>query len=57
MRDKRVILVPEVNFTGQLADLLQTRYQREFRRINVYGGQPFQVSEISGAIQGVYQRV
>jgi 2-oxoglutarate ferredoxin oxidoreductase subunit alpha len=54
---KRVVLVPEVNFTGQFADLLATRYQREFKRVNVYGGQPFKVAEIVAAVEGVLQHV
>jgi pyruvate/2-oxoacid:ferredoxin oxidoreductase alpha subunit len=39
--------VPEVNYTGQFAQLLRTHYQDiEFTRINVYGGQPFNVDTI-----------
>ena len=54
---KRVVLVPEVNYTGQFADLLATRYQRDFKRVNVYGGQPFKVAEIVAAVEGVVQHV
>ena len=55
MESKRVVLVPEVNFTGQFADLLQVHYPRELKRVNVYGGQPFKVAAIAEAIQGVLQ--
>ena len=47
LKDKRVVLVPEVNYTGQFAQLLKTHYQNvEFTRLNVYGGQPFSVARI-----------
>lgn len=54
---KRVVLVPEVNFSGQFADLLALRYHRDFHRVNVYGGQPFKVAEIVAAVEGVLQHV
>jgi 2-oxoglutarate ferredoxin oxidoreductase subunit alpha len=47
LRNKRRVVVPEVNYTGQFAQLLKTHYQNvEFTRLNVYGGQPFNVSRI-----------
>jgi 2-oxoglutarate ferredoxin oxidoreductase subunit alpha len=47
LRNKRRVIVPEVNFTGQFAQLLKTHYQNvEFTQLNVYGGQPFDVSRI-----------
>jgi 2-oxoglutarate ferredoxin oxidoreductase subunit alpha len=55
MDSKRIVLVPEVNYSGQFADLLSIHYQRELQRINVYGGQPFRVAEIVQAVQGVFQ--
>jgi 2-oxoglutarate ferredoxin oxidoreductase subunit alpha len=55
MDGKRIVLVPEVNYTGQFADLLSIHYQRELKRINVYGGEPFRVAEIVEAVQGVFQ--
>lgn len=57
LASKRVVLVPEVNYTGQFAELLTARYRRELKRVNVYGGQPFKVASIVDAIQGVYQHV
>ena len=48
---KRVVYVPEVNYTGQFAQLLKAQYQDvEFTRINVYGGQPFSVESIVEAV-------
>jgi len=47
LRNKRTIIVPEVNYTGQFAQLLKSHYQNvEFTRLNVYGGQPFSVSRL-----------
>ena len=51
LKNKRVVIVPEVNYTGQFAQLLKTHYQNvEFTRLNVYGGQPFDVSTIVEAV-------
>jgi 2-oxoglutarate ferredoxin oxidoreductase subunit alpha len=47
LKNKRRVIVPEVNYTGQFAQLLKTHYQNvEFTRLNVYGGQPFSVDRI-----------
>ena len=47
LKGKRVVIVPEVNYTGQYAQLLKTHYPNvEFTRLNVYGGQPFSVAQI-----------
>jgi 2-oxoglutarate ferredoxin oxidoreductase subunit alpha len=51
LQGKRTIIVPEVNYTGQFAQLLKTHYQNvEFTRLNVYGGQPFDVSRVIEAV-------
>jgi 2-oxoglutarate ferredoxin oxidoreductase subunit alpha len=51
LKNKRTIIVPEVNYTGQFAQLLKTHYQHvEFTRLNVYGGQPFSVARIMEAV-------
>jgi pyruvate/2-oxoacid:ferredoxin oxidoreductase alpha subunit len=51
LNGKRRVIVPEVNYTGQFAQLLKTHYQNvEFERLNVYGGQPFNVSRIVEAV-------
>jgi 2-oxoglutarate ferredoxin oxidoreductase subunit alpha len=51
MLSKRVVLVPEVNYTGQFADLLAARYARRVVKVTRYGGVPFRVEEIVGAIE------
>jgi len=49
---KRVVIVPEVNYTGQFAQLLKSQYQNvDFTRLNVYGGQPFSVATIVEAVK------
>ncbi|MGI9147036.1 MAG: 2-oxoacid:acceptor oxidoreductase subunit alpha [Chloroflexota bacterium] len=51
LHNKRVVIVPEVNYTGQFAQLLKTHYQNvNFTRLNVYGGQPFSVASIVEAV-------
>jgi 2-oxoglutarate ferredoxin oxidoreductase subunit alpha len=51
LKNKRTVIVPEVNYTGQFAHLLRTHYQNvEFTRLNVYGGQPFSVARIVEAV-------
>jgi len=58
LNGKRVVIVPEVNYTGQFAQLLKTHYQNvEFTRLNVYGGQPFAVSRIVEAVAPAAERV
>jgi 2-oxoglutarate ferredoxin oxidoreductase subunit alpha len=52
---KKTVIVPEVNYTGQFAQLLKSHYQDvEFTRLNVYGGQPFNVGRI---VESVTSRV
>jgi 2-oxoglutarate ferredoxin oxidoreductase subunit alpha len=51
LKGKRVVYVPEVNYTGQFAQILRAHYQDvQFTSINVYGGQPFSVSRIVEAV-------
>jgi len=50
LESKQILLVPEVNYSGQLADMLTARYRCELRRINVYGGTAFKVSQLVEAI-------
>ncbi len=57
IRSKRIVIVPEVNYSGQLADLLCSHYPREYQRINVYGGVPFNVSELVEDIENAVKRV
>lgn len=54
---KRLIIVPEVNYSGQFAALLQARYAVRVQKVNTYGGVPFQAAQILMAIEKVYGEV
>jgi 2-oxoglutarate/2-oxoacid ferredoxin oxidoreductase subunit alpha len=55
LESKRVILVPEMNYSGQLAHLLRARYLCDIRPIVDYTGAAFQVSRLVQEIEGVHQ--
>jgi 2-oxoglutarate ferredoxin oxidoreductase subunit alpha len=53
LQGKRVLFVPEVNYLGQFAQLLNMHYRNlDLKRINVYGGQVFSVSQLVEAVKG-----
>jgi 2-oxoglutarate ferredoxin oxidoreductase subunit alpha len=47
------LIVPECNYSGQLAGLLGAKYGVQARRVNKYGGIPFTAGEILRAIEEV----
>lgn len=47
------VIVPECNYSGQLANLLGAKYGLQAVRINKFGGIPFTAGEILGAIEEV----
>jgi 2-oxoglutarate ferredoxin oxidoreductase subunit alpha len=53
MRSKRHIVIPEVNYRGQFANLVMGKYPRDAVRVNVYGGRPMLVSKLVEAIRQV----
>jgi 2-oxoglutarate/2-oxoacid ferredoxin oxidoreductase subunit alpha len=53
MRTKKHIIIPEVNFRGQFADIVQARYPRPVVRINVYGGRPMLVGKLVEEIRRI----
>jgi len=53
MTGKSRVIVAEVNYQGQFADLIAARLTRDFERLNVYNGSPFTVAEICDAVTGV----
>jgi 2-oxoglutarate/2-oxoacid ferredoxin oxidoreductase subunit alpha len=57
LRAKRVVICPEVNYRGQLADLLMARYQVPLVRVNIYGGQAFTVERLMQAMSEVTEHV
>ncbi len=48
---KKHVIVPEVNFRGQFADILQAAYPRPVARVNVYGGRPMLVAKFVEAVK------
>ena len=55
LKNKQAVIVPEMNFSGHLADMLQGKYLRPFTRLNRYGGTPFETREIVDAVRAAYQ--
>lgn len=55
LRSKRVVLVPEMNYSGQLAQLLRARYLRDVVSVTDYSGGVFTVARLLQEIEGVYQ--
>ena len=49
---KQRVLIAEVNYQGQFADLLAARLPGNYERVNIYGGMPFTVAEICEAVTG-----
>lgn len=55
IESKRVVLVPEMNYSGQFAQLLRARYLREVVSVTDYSGGVFTVSRLVQEIEGVHQ--
>jgi 2-oxoglutarate ferredoxin oxidoreductase subunit alpha len=55
MELKRVVLVPEMNYTGQLAQLMRARYLRDLVSVTDYSGGVFTVERLVQEIEGVHQ--
>jgi 2-oxoglutarate ferredoxin oxidoreductase subunit alpha len=52
--NREVIIVPEMNFIGQFARMIQAEFWREVDSLRKYGGVPFATREIYAEIQRVY---
>lgn len=50
---KKHVIIPEVNFRGQFADIVQSSFPRPVTRVNVYGGRPMLVSGLVDAIRDI----
>jgi 2-oxoglutarate ferredoxin oxidoreductase subunit alpha len=55
IESKRVVLVPEMNYSGQFAQLLRARYLREVVSVTDYSGGVFTVARLVQEIEGVHQ--
>ncbi|HEX6478697.1 MAG TPA: 2-oxoacid:acceptor oxidoreductase subunit alpha [Ktedonobacteraceae bacterium] len=53
IRSVKTVIVPECNYSGQLANLLGARYGLQAIRVNKFGGIPFTAGEILQAIEEV----
>lgn len=50
LANKRVIIVPELNYRGMFGDVIAHRYNVEVRHVTKYDGLPFKVSDVHQAI-------
>ncbi len=57
IRHRDVIIVPEMNYTGQFARMIQAEYWREVVSLRKYGGVPFATHEVYEEIKRVYAAV
>jgi 2-oxoglutarate ferredoxin oxidoreductase subunit alpha len=55
IESKRVVLVPEMNYSGQLAQLMRARYLRDVVSVTDYSGGVFTVARLVQEIEGVHQ--
>jgi 2-oxoglutarate ferredoxin oxidoreductase subunit alpha len=53
IRSVKTVIVPECNYSGQLANLLGAKYGLQAIRVNKFGGIPFTAGEILKAIEEV----
>jgi 2-oxoglutarate/2-oxoacid ferredoxin oxidoreductase subunit alpha len=53
IRSVKTVIVPESNYSGQLANLLGAKYGLQAIRVNKFGGIPFTAGEILRAIEEV----
>ncbi|MAG35155.1 MAG: pyruvate ferredoxin oxidoreductase [Dehalococcoidia bacterium] len=53
MAQKRIVIVPEVNYVGQFANLLLAQFPRQIHRVNVYGGQPMRVEFLVDQVKDI----
>jgi 2-oxoglutarate ferredoxin oxidoreductase subunit alpha len=55
IESKRVVLVPEMNYSGQFCQLMRARYLRELVSVTDYSGGVFTVARLVQEIEGVHQ--
>lgn len=55
IESKRVVLVPEMNYSGQFAQLMRARYLRDLVSVTDYSGGVFTVARLVQEIEGVHQ--
>ncbi|MDE3089508.1 MAG: 2-oxoacid:acceptor oxidoreductase subunit alpha, partial [Chloroflexota bacterium] len=55
--NRKAIIVPEMNYTGQFARMIQAEYWREVISVRKYGGVPFATHEIYAEIKKAYEKI
>jgi 2-oxoglutarate/2-oxoacid ferredoxin oxidoreductase subunit alpha len=55
LTSKRVVLVPETNYSGQLAQLVRARYLVDVRSVTDFTGGAFTVARLAEEIEGVHK--
>lgn len=53
VRSKKKILVAEVNYRGQFAELITAKFGKKVEKITRYGGSPFKAREILDAVKSL----
>lgn len=53
VRSKKKIIVAEVNYRGQFAELIKAKFGKEVSKITRYGGQPFKAKEILDSVKSL----
>ena len=53
--NRKVIIVPEMNFTGQFARMIQAQFWREVISLRNYGGNPFTARTVYEKIRDAYR--
>jgi 2-oxoglutarate ferredoxin oxidoreductase subunit alpha len=54
---RKAIIVPEMNYTGQFARMIQAEFWREVISVRKYGGVPFATHEIYAEIKKAYAKL
>ncbi|MCL4489825.1 MAG: 2-oxoacid:acceptor oxidoreductase subunit alpha [Chloroflexi bacterium] len=54
---RRAIIVPEMNYTGQFARMIQAEFWREVISVRKYGGVPFETREVYAEIKKAYEAI
>ncbi|MBI5034794.1 MAG: 2-oxoacid:acceptor oxidoreductase subunit alpha [Chloroflexi bacterium] len=54
IKDREAIIVPEMNYTGQFARMIQAEFWTEVDSLRKYGGTPFATREIYAEIKRIY---
>jgi 2-oxoglutarate ferredoxin oxidoreductase subunit alpha len=57
MQKRDTIIVPEMNYTGQFARMIQAEFWREVVSVRKYGGVPFAAREIYERIKEEYLKL